>query len=131
MRQLPDSATIEDVVNTLENPIDYVRQVFGNMTAIRREHGSAVVSIGTTGRGIFPHYRVDPGRSIEAIHKMLQEEEGGEELLDAHFVAFHGRNHKQLDWGPGELHGEHWSASHMTWEEVRELLGRLRGYERR
>ena len=101
------------------------------MTAVRREHGSAVVRTGTTGRGIFPHYRVDPGALQDALKKkfVLDEEDAGE-LINAHFLAFHGRSHKQFDWGILELRGEHWSDGQMTWEEVRELLGKLRQYKR-
>ena len=121
--KLDDDATIADITTKLDNPTEYVRGVFGNMVDCNKEHGTALVRIGTTGRGIVPHYRVEPEFTLESF--------GDEDLWTTHFVAFHGRNHKRLDWGFGELRGEHWSGGKMSYEEVQNLLGALRNFKRK
>lgn len=83
----------------------------------------AFVRLGTTGRGVAPHYRVEPEFDLEVFVD--------DDRWAAHFVAYHGRSHKQLPWGFGELRGEHWSDSKLSFEEVQKLLGSLRSFERR
>ena len=121
--RLADDAIIADIITNLDNPAEYVRGVFGNMLDCKKKYGTAFVRIGTTGRGIVPHYRVEPEFNIEMFVN--------DELFAAHFVAFHGRNHKRLDWGFGELRGEHWSDRKMSYDQVQNLLGSLRNFERK
>src|SRR5262245_2287327 len=86
---LPDDVTIADIASTLDGTVDYVRGVFGNVIEFKKQHGAAFVRIGTTGRGIVPHYRIEPGQPA-----------GVEDWMDdAYWTAFHGRNHKKLEWG--------------------------------
>jgi hypothetical protein len=124
--KLPEDAMIADITASLDNPADYVRGVLGNMVEYRKEHGSAVARIGITGRGIAPHYRIEPiSESNQFIDDILT---GGDDL-EKHFVAFHGRNHKRLDWSSQELRGSHWSRGRMDFEGVQRLLGELRNYK--
>ena len=118
--KLAANATIADIITKLDNPVEYVRSVLGNMLDCNKEHGEAFVRIGTTGRGIVPHYRVEPKLNIDVFEN--------DDLWAAHFVAFHGRNHKRLDWGLRELRVENWSRGNMSYKEVQNLLGTLRGY---
>lgn len=117
-----EDAVIADIVVSLDNPIGYVRGVLGRMFECEKENGSAIVRIGTTGRGKSPHYRVEPELSFDSFNP---------EARDKHFAAFHGRSHKKLDWGYDELRGEHWSSKEMTLEEVQKLLGELRKFEKK
>lgn len=134
--KIPQNAKIADILDRLNNPEEYVRQVVGNMTPVHRRHGSAVVRIGLTGTGFSPHYRVDPGDSFMALVAKTGLLEGNEpgpdadEYYEEHFVAYHGRNHEKLCWDSKTLRGEHWSTDQMTYEEVRELLGSLRDSKR-
>jgi hypothetical protein len=122
--KLPAETTIGDVVSSLDDPIAYVRGVLENMTACRRKHGSATVSIGLMGTGKAPHYRVAPQNFI------LDVVEGKD--LSAYFVAHHGRSHQEMtDWGSDELRVTHWSRGSMTYEQVQGLLGELRGFKRK
>ncbi|MGE3477028.1 MAG: hypothetical protein AB7H70_14600 [Rhodospirillaceae bacterium] len=121
---IPTEATIADITATLDNATEYVRRVLANMAVCKRKYGKAFVRIGTTGRGIAPHYRVDPGANF-----MEQMEDDA--VWQAHFMAFHGRSHKQLPWGFGELKGEHWSSGKMSFEEIQSLLGLLRQSHKR
>ena len=128
-RKLSEDDTIASIVDSLDDPVRYVRGVIGNMVRVHNKHGSAMVRIGTTGRGIRPHYRVDPGKHLEAL-KALGDRGSKQDYDDvfAHYTAFHGSSHDELDWGIVELQDAHWSAIYMTWDEVRELLGRLLGH---
>src|ERR1700675_142568 len=92
--------TIADIARTLANPKAYVRGVFENMHACKQEKGSAFVRIGTTGRGIVPHYRVSPD-----THQMLDDEvllNPQDDRWSDLFVAFNGRNHRRLPWASKE-----------------------------
>jgi hypothetical protein len=121
---IPTNATIADVVELLSRPEDYVRGVLGNMFDYRKEHGTAVVRIGTTGTGKAPHYRVQI--EIGDLTDFML----GEGVEADYFTAFHGRNHAKLDWGSTELRGEHWSTNGMTVEAVQELIAGIRGFRR-
>ena len=121
--ELAGKSTICDIIEKLDDPEEYLRSVLENMLACRKKHGTAFVRIGTTGRGIAPHYQVAPEFTWDSFAK--------EELLAAQFVAFHGRSHKQFNWGIEELQLEHWSDGTMSFDEVQNLLGSLRGFSRK
>jgi hypothetical protein len=123
MSKLSHKATIADIISTLNKPVEYVRGVFGNMVDCKKEHGNAFVRIGKTGRGISPHYRVEPELSPYAI------DDAFDPIVE--FTAFDGRNHKKLDWEWPEVRGHHWSSETMSYEEVQNLLGSLRNFKRK
>jgi hypothetical protein len=116
---LPDDVTVATIVATLDKPVEYLRGMLQNMQACRKQHGSARVSIGTTGRGVAPHYRVAPDEDCLELLDNNQD-------VSEHFVAYHGRSHKRMDWGLDELQVMHWSYGSMTFDEIRNLLGRMR-----
>ncbi|MEQ8510451.1 MAG: hypothetical protein RIB43_15710 [Rhodospirillaceae bacterium] len=113
---ISENATIGDILSKLDNPTEYIRRVLANMHLCRKEFGSALVRIGTTGQGVAPHYRIEPEPDLQTLA----------ENWDAHFTAYHGRSHKRLDWGFGELEDDHWSDESLTFEQVQSLLGDLR-----
>lgn len=138
--QLPQNVTIREIVGALHDPVEYVRQVFGNMMKVKharheciQQHDEPVVRIGVTGQGAYPHYRVDPSADqLEVLEAYEEYDEGKEnDYREYYFRAFHGRSHKELTWGIMELRGDSWSTGHMTLKEIRELLGELRGLKRR
>jgi hypothetical protein len=47
---IANDATIADIVAYLREPAEYVRQVYAHMLECGRQHGSASVRIGVTGR---------------------------------------------------------------------------------
>ena len=63
----------------------------GNMVDCHNGHGAAYVVIGTSGKGVAPHYRVAPGHNwLDGVN---------EEFLDDQSPfkrASHGRNHELL-----------------------------------
>jgi hypothetical protein len=123
LSKIAANATLADVVDRLKSPEEYVRGVLGNLFDHKTE-GGAVVRIGVMGRGLIPHYRLDrisPGFSLS------------DETPPPSFSvigAFNGRNHKPLvdeSEAADILHDEHWSAGFMTLDEVRALIGVIRG----
>ena len=128
MVALPRNTKISDIIDSVDDAEAYVRGVLENMYKCRREHGSALVKVGTTGRGISPHYRVAPAGDQSGDVSI----EGFEKFLDTNYVAYDGRSHEKLPWGPLELKEAHWSEADMAFHEVEALLGQLRkpGYRR-
>jgi hypothetical protein len=122
--KVANDATIVDIVTSLKNPAGYVRGVLANMADYRKEQGTAVVRIGTTGQGVVPHYRIQREHSTVGELVGFDDEAG-------YFMAFHGSNHERLEWGSAQLRGEHWSTRALTFEEVQALLGKLRGFTER
>jgi hypothetical protein len=133
MPAISNDAIISDILPTLDNAKDYVRRVLGNMAEYQKTHGSAFVRVGTTGRGIAPHYRVQkeyagPRPDPTAGEMVELEVMSGSADPSVYYTAFHGRSHKQLEWGSKELQREHWSTRAMSYDDVATLLGNLRGF---
>nr|CAD6611373.1 hypothetical protein RKHAN_02390 [Rhizobium sp. Khangiran2] len=122
--KLSHDAVISDVIPTLMSPVEYVRAVFHNVHEFRKQHGSGFVRIGITGRGKAPHYRIEPDFELGGFLDDIIE---GGEAVAKHYSAFDGRSHTRLEWGMDELRNEHWSQGKMSYEEIRDLLGYLRG----
>ncbi|HEY1932273.1 MAG TPA: hypothetical protein VGG99_09700 [Acetobacteraceae bacterium] len=108
-KRLPLDATIADVVSTLAKAEDYVRHVVSNLSRMQREYGTVVVRIGITGTGHLPNYRLDHA-------------DGPSEPI----AAFDGATHKPFS-DVRKIDTENWSTGSMTYQEVRDLLGKLRG----
>jgi len=118
------SETIRDIIDSLDKPESYVRGVLGSMFNYRQTIAEPIVAIGVTGKGIVPHYRLQPASN-------------GEDVLESvtdywnNVAAFNGRNHKQMEWDASQIKGDNWSGGRMTLGEVQALLGDLRGYNGR
>ena len=108
-RILRPDATIEDVLDTLHDREGYVRTILGHMAACRSRHGNASVRIGITGKG------------REPSHKVMYVDADGNELL---FDAFGGT----VSFGDSRVHEDTWSTSATTFEEVKSLIGKIRGF---
>lgn len=107
--QLPPDSTLLSVRSGLADAEDFVRQVFGVMHDVQRHGGSVTMRLGITGKGRLPNYRLErasDGAVIDAID---------------------GNTHRS--WPEGaQFYGEkNWSSIVMTTEEVRSLVGEIRG----
>ncbi len=114
---IPVTTTLEEVVETLRNPQEFVRRVLANLYECKKKDtGEVFVRIGITGHGIIPHYR------IEAAH--FPEVDGPfPHVLN----VYNGANHKIMsDVSPDAVRDEHWSIKKMDIESVAKLLGSLR-----
>ena len=127
MAKLVGDETIRDIADRLSQPESYVRGVFGNMAAYRKEVGAEpIVKIGCTGEGFYPHYRIEP-ESRPDPHAIIDFDMDGFLKL----ATFNGRNHSAMDWTAKDIVGEHWSSGSMTYRDVQNLLGDIRGFARR
>jgi hypothetical protein len=121
MTNLAGSESVRDVITTLDKPEQYVLGIFRNMDELRRNQIASTVSIGVTGHGIAPNYRLDP--SEEADHAKMVGRYGDPSL------AFRGQTHRPLAFD--YIDNGNWSPMEMTFEEeVKSLLGKLRGYQK-
>lgn len=104
-------ATLADVRGSLSNAESHVATVLGTMSPCRKEHGNAHVRIGITGEGKEPY------------HKVVYFDGSGNECL---YGAFIGKN-AITDYS---IHEKTWSEKSMTFSEVQNLIGEIRGYKR-
>ncbi|MDB5577278.1 MAG: hypothetical protein JWR80_2454 [Bradyrhizobium sp.] len=120
MTILAGSESVRNVITTLEKPEKYVLGIFRNMDALRKEQIASTVSIGITGRGIAPNYRLDASEEADHV-KMV-------ERYEYPSIPFRGQTHQPLTFD--FIDNGHWSSAVMTFEEVKNLLGDLRGYQK-
>jgi hypothetical protein len=127
-RKLSGTETIRDILPSLANAEEYVRNVLGHMASFKRRQVDPVVRIGSTGEGIVPHYRIEPNsKKIETLDDFDAETVANDfSSYVEHMAAFNGRSHKKMDWGAFNIRGEHWSSGAMNFVEVQSLLGELR-----
>ena len=133
-----ENDTIRDIIGRVRDRDRYLRGVLDNMMKCQREYDRAVVvRIGLSGKGVHPHYRIEPEggwfdgeeRKLDALEDPEERRLIGAEVLATCFNAYHGSKHKKVDaWGHDELKDGSWSKGFMTVAEVRELLGEVRGY---
>jgi hypothetical protein len=108
-------STIADVVQTLDNPVEYVRRILEKLERCRRAHGDAQVRIGVRGRVECPNYLIeyallDPKTKQTSVHP------------DA---AYSGSTHREL--APRHIEeARNWSPEEMNITAVSALIGRLR-----
>jgi hypothetical protein len=108
-------STIADVVQTLSDPVEYVRRLLEKLERCRRVHGDAQVRIGVRGRVECPNYlieylRHDAKTGRTSVHP------------DA---AYSGSTHRDL--APRHIEeAANWSPEEMNITAVSALIGRLR-----
>ena len=108
-------STIADVVQTLDNPVEYVRRILEKLERCRRAHGDAQVRIGVRGRAECPNY---------LIEYILEDKKSHEKSVFAD-AAYSGSTHREL--APRHIEEtQNWSREEMNVTAVSALIGRLR-----
>jgi hypothetical protein len=102
-------STLEDVQATLLDPEKHVRNVLLTMGDCRKEHGNAHVRIGVTGEGKTPYHKV-----------IYFDAEGREHLFGSYDGLKKDENY--------QVHEATWSTRSSSYDDVRQLLGRIRGF---
>ena len=110
-RRLAGDATITDVLPTLAKPEEYVRVVLGHLAGCNKDNGNAHVRIGVTGTGKFPS------------HKIVHFDDAGVEHL-------YGAWGEETPFSDVKIHTDTWSTRTMAFDEVRNLIARIRGIHR-
>jgi hypothetical protein len=108
-------ATIDDLVGSLDDPEDYVRRALGNLHAEVRKDPKSRLTIGITGHGVCPNYKIDA--PVELKESDIQ--------YMAPCKVFSGRTHQEFV-DPSSGRDEHWSAASTSLVELQALLGNLR-----
>ena len=112
---LPIGSTLASAAENCRKPTEFVRSVFANMAGY---HKDSQVRLALDSNPRFPDY---------LIEMLFSDEEEGESVLHAQSIAvFSGKDHV------GALTDEinirrPWSSEAMSYTDVRQLLGRLRG----
>src|ERR1700730_475860 len=108
-------ATVADVVRPLDRPEDYVRHALWNLYQETKKEPRSVITIGATGKGIFPNYKIDvPGDHLDL-----------DILHSATAKVFSGRTHNVIN-DPNKVLEEHWSTKPLGLEELQMILGEIR-----
>jgi len=112
----PDiDATIDDLVESLDDPEDYVRRALDNLHAEARKEPNSRLTIGIMGYGVYPNYKIDTPIDLKK--------------LDMQYMApskiFSGRTHQELV-DLSSVRDERWSAASTSLVELQALLGNLR-----
>lgn len=110
----PDS-TVADVVQTLADPVEYVRRILEKLERCRRIHGNAQVRIGVRSRVECPNYLIE----------YLLPDARNDHSSPHPDAAYSGSTHREL----GSRHIEetmNWSPEEMNITAVSALIGRLR-----
>ena len=106
------TATLQDVLPTLNSPEAYIRGIFRHLDECKTKHGSALVCIGAATRGLIPDYRVS------------FRDETGQEFV---FGTFYGDDHSQIR-SVGPANGI-WGSSTISFDDVQNLLGKIQGWK--
>lgn len=115
-RQLPADATATSIVDSLDEPEEYIRGMLANLHEANKIEKASRVTIGVTGKGIVPNYKIDAPVDLFG---------GGKLLIHMPKLVFNGRTHKQM-FDPAQVQGENWSTQSNTIEELKAKIGELR-----
>ena len=112
---IPADATIADVVDMLDKPVEYVRRVLEKLEQCRRAHGDAQVRIGVRSRSTCPNYLIEAvGEDRKSRHRTVRPD-----------AAYSGSTHRELaPWHVEET--KNWSPEEMNITAIAALIGRLR-----
>lgn len=108
-------ATIADMIETLDKPVEYVRRVLEKLERCKRTHGDAQVRVGVRGRAEAPNYLIE----------YVREDAKTRERTTHQDAAYSGSTHREL--APHHIEAAaNWSPEEMNITAVSALIGRLR-----
>ncbi|MBN9218432.1 MAG: hypothetical protein J0I79_10795 [Mesorhizobium sp.] len=108
-------ATIADMVEVLDKPVEYVRRVLERLERCKRAFGDAQVRIAVRSRAECPNYLIE----------YVREDPKTRQLVTRQDAAYSGSTHREL--GPHHIEAEGmWSPEEMNITAVSALIGRLR-----
>ncbi|MCV3737922.1 hypothetical protein OCK02_17100 [Rhizobium sp. TRM96647] len=106
---------LETIAGSLRDAVEFVRSVFANMAGYSKD---CQVRIALDSNPRCPDY---------LIEMLFHDEEGGHAIVHAQAIAvFSGKNHVGALADDANIRRT-WSSSAMTYSNVQQLLGRLRG----
>lgn len=112
---LPADATLSDVVDGLDKPVEYVRRILEKLERCRRVHGDAQVRIAPGSRPECPNYLIEYAAKDPKTHAMVVHAD----------AAYSGSTHREL--APRHIEDTAaWSPEELNIDAVSALIGRLR-----
>ncbi|RVB64363.1 hypothetical protein EN906_23695, partial [Mesorhizobium sp. M7A.F.Ca.CA.004.06.1.1] len=108
-------ATIADMVEGLDKPVEFVRRVLEKLERCKRAHGDAQVRVGVRGRAECPNYLIEYVREDAKTHERVTYQD----------AAYSGSTHRELAAHHIEA-VKNWSPEEMNITAVSALIGRLR-----
>jgi len=137
---LSREATLAEVAEHLNKPVEFLRRVSEHMWACKREFGTASLQLGVTGQGRAPNYRIEytEGESerVFATYNGLSHKEV-EDLGETIFSYPEGYTPdpnapQKVDWESLIISGpdrsfvrEHWSSRVLGFDEFLALFRKL------
>ena len=122
-RRIPPNSTIRDLIHTLVDPIEYVRDVIRNFVLYGYDPETDAVRIGIKGRGLSPNYRLEkPPASILITMPSCQFEIP---ITPPHTFCGSTPSREMTELDNSEWNDENWSKSTMTFPQLQELLSKL------
>ena len=116
--KIAPGSTVADVVRSLANPVEYVRQIIWNFVEGQYDRDAAVVRIGIADIGVPPNYNIEYQETIDLVGNPTP-------MRAAHI--YHGRSHKTIEaYVNQDTRDEHWSTRSMSFAEISALLADLR-----
>ena len=116
--KIAPGSTVADVVRSLANPVEYVRQIIWNFVEGQYDRDAAVVRIGIADIGVPPNYNIEYQETIDLVGNPTP-------MRAAHI--YHGRSHKKIEaYVNQDTRDEHWSTRSMSFAEISALLADLR-----
>jgi hypothetical protein len=142
--RIENTTTIEEVVEKLTRPEEYVRRVLVHMDECKKQFGEPSVRIGVSGKGRAPHYQIEYPNECgvsqrygtyrgSSDKRMLDEYEKRRRLsvdLAALFTPGAPPPPPPLPPPDYALVDRNWSSRTTGRDEVAALLGRLRSQKR-
>jgi hypothetical protein len=113
-------ATIDDLVDSLDDPEDYVRRALDNLRAEVRKEPNSRLTIGITGYGVYPNYRIDTPVELKKLDMQSMSPS----------KIFSGRTHQEIV-DPSGVRDERWSAASTSLVELQALLSNLKKREKK
>jgi hypothetical protein len=120
--QLAPTTRIIDLVHTLSEPTDYIRNILGNFVSRGYDPETSVIRIGIKGMGLAPNYKISEPSflqtlTIGSVHATFT-------VTPA--CTFNGRNHREMtELDDLERCDDHWSNVTSGFVELRALLSSL------
>lgn len=112
---LPRDCTLRSLAHQMSAPVEFVRAVFANMAGYQQD---CQARLALNCKAARPDYQIE---------FLIYDEIDGEEVIIPQTAAvFIGSKHIEPTYDDATL-DRPWSSHAMTWLEVRQLLGELRG----
>ncbi|HQS47536.1 hypothetical protein V5G24_00325 [Xanthobacter sp. VTT E-85241] len=105
---------IDDVLQTLARPDQYIRQIITNFLTYEFDEDRADVRIGISGTGKYPNYYIKQGFRYDYIYPKISKI-GSFDLR----YAFHGRSHNKIL--EESFMGTNWSTVGMSFDYLKKL----------